>query len=111
MTEKANIVLNIFKLKDNNLTIENPSDVSLVTEHSPIVWSNQNGWNIAESKWEAKYMINGPLPTDENNTHYIRSFVYGIIEASTTMNYTYTVVETIQTVINNTEFDTLNGRI
>ena len=109
VTEKANIVSSSFKLKDNHLTIENPSDVSLVTENYPIVWSNKNGWNIADTEWVATYMIKGQIPKDENNTHYIRSFVYGITEASTTMNYTYTIVETIQTVINNTEFDMLNG--
>ena len=109
VTEKAHIVSNLFKLKDNHLTIENPSNMNLVTENSTIVWSNKNGWNIADTEWVATYVIKGPLPKDENNTHYIRSFVYGITEASTTMNYTYTVMETIQTIINNTEFETLNG--
>ena len=107
VTEKANIVSNLFKLKDNHLTIENPLDMNLVTENSPTIWSNKNGWKIAETEWVAKYVISERLPTHPD--HYIKSFLYGIIEASTTMNYTYTVVETIQTVINNTEIDTLNG--
>lgn len=106
MTEKANILSNLFKLKDNHLTIENPLDMNLVTDNSPTIWSNKNGWKTAETEWVAKYVISERLPTHPD--HYIRSFVYGIIEASTTLNYTFTFTETIQTVMNDTDFDTLN---
>ena len=107
VTEKANILSNLFKLKDNHLTIENPLDMNLVTENSPTIWSNKNGWKIAETEWVAKYVISERLPTHPN--HYIKSFLYGIIEASTTLKYTFTFMDTIQTVINATEFDTLSG--
>lgn len=107
VTEKANILSNLFKLKDNHLTIENPLDMNLVTENSPTIWSNKNGWKIAETEWVAKYVISERLPTHPD--HYIKSFLYGIIEASTTLKYTFTFMDTIQTVINATEFDTLSG--
>ena len=107
MTEKANILSNLFKLKDNHLTLENPLDMNLVTDNSPTIWSNKNGWKTAETEWVAKYVISERLPTHPD--HYIKSFLYGIIEASTTLKYTFTFMETIQTVINATEFDTLTG--
>lgn len=107
VTEKANILSNLFKLKDNHLTLENPLDMNLVTDNSPTIWSNKNGWKIAETEWVAKYVISERLPTHLD--HYIKSFLYGIIEASTTLSYTFTFMETIQTVINATEFDTLTG--
>lgn len=106
MTEKANIQTNLFKLKDNHLTIENPSDMNVVRENSPIIWSNENRWKLAETEWVAKYVLKERPNSDSH--HYIRSFVYGIIEASTTLNYTFSYLETVETIINNTEFDTLN---
>lgn len=104
--EKANIQTNLFKLKDNHLTIENPSDMNMVTENSPIIWSNENIWKVAETEWVAKYVLKERPNSDSD--HYIKSFVYGIIEASTTLNYTFSYLETVETIINNTEFDTLN---
>lgn len=111
MTEKANILSNLFKLRANHLTIENPSDMNLVEENSPIVWSNSKRWKEAETEWVAKYVLKEKPHTDPN--HYIKQFVYGIIEASTTLNYTYTTIDVVETVINRTDLlnDTniLNG--
>jgi hypothetical protein len=55
--------------------------------------------------WNAKYVIKERLPTDPS--HYVKQFIYGIIEASTTLNYTYTVWEALKTIINTT--DTTNS--
>lgn len=111
MTEKANILSNLLKLRANHLTIENPSDMNLVEENSPIVWSNSKRWKEAETEWVAKYVLKEKPHTDPN--HYIKQFVYGIIEASTTLNYTYTTIDVVETVINRTDLlnDTniLNG--
>lgn len=111
VTEKANILSNIFKLKDRHITIENPLDINLVKDNSPVVWSNYKHWKVAETEWVAKYVLKERPHTDPN--HYIKQFVYGIIEASTTLNYTYTTIEVVETVINGTDLlnDTniLNG--
>lgn len=50
VTEKANILSNIFKLKDRHITIENPIDMNLVEENSPVVWSNYKHWKVADTE-------------------------------------------------------------
>lgn len=111
VTEKANILSNIFKLKDIHITIENPLDMNLVEENSPVVQSNYKHWKVADTEWVATYVLKERPHTDPN--HYIKHFVYGIIEAFTTLNYTYTTIEVVETVVNGTyslnDTNNLNG--
>ncbi|XP_062599618.1 uncharacterized protein LOC134261186 [Saccostrea cucullata] len=99
MTEYADILDNLFKLKHNHHVLTNPSD-SVDPGPHPVVWSNYKDWNIVETIWNAKYVIKERLHTDKD--HYIRKFVYGIINASTTLNYTSIVWDTVKTMLNTT---------
>jgi hypothetical protein len=67
----------------------------------PIVWSNYGGWNMAETAWDAQYVIKERLNT--NSSHYIKAFVYGIIAASTVLNFTQTVTVPVITYFNTTD--------
>ncbi|XP_056015772.1 uncharacterized protein LOC125675332 [Ostrea edulis] len=106
MTEYADILDNLFKLRHNHYVLTNPSH-SVDPGPHPVVWSNYKNWNLAETEWNAKYVIKERLPTNES--HYIKQFIYGIIEASTTLNYTYTVWDVLKTSVNIT--DTTNSSI
>ncbi|XP_061176006.1 uncharacterized protein LOC133184957 [Saccostrea echinata] len=94
MTEYADILENLFKLKHNHHVLTNPSHSVNPGPH-PVVWSNYKDWTLVETVWNAKYVIKERLHIDEN--HYIRQFVYGIIDASTILNYTYTILDPVNT--------------
>lgn len=85
VTEHADIVSNWFNLRHNHEVLNNPSHNVDAGPH-PVVWSNYGGWNIAETVWNAKYTVKQKLPIT-NSSHYIKAFVYGIIEASTELNF------------------------
>ncbi|XP_078321865.1 uncharacterized protein LOC111103999 isoform X3 [Crassostrea virginica] len=85
MTEHADIVSNWFNLRHNHEVLNNPSHNVDAGPH-PVVWSNYGGWNIAETVWNAKYTVKQKLPIT-NSSHYIKAFVYGIIEASTELKF------------------------
>lgn len=101
MTEHANIVSNWFNLRHKHHVLKNPSGSVDAGPH-PIVWSNYAGWNLAETVWNAQYVIKERL--DTNSSHYIKTFVYGIIGASTVLNFTQNVVESVITYYNRTEW-------
>lgn len=56
---------------------------------------------MAETAWDAQYVIKERL--DTNSSHYIKAFVYGIIAASTVLNYTHTVTVPVITYFNTTD--------
>lgn len=103
MTEHANIVSNWFNLRHKHYVLNNPSGTVDAGPH-PIIWSNYGGWDLAETAWDAEYKIkNGTLFNDPD--HYITNFVYGIVNASTVLNFTKTVMEPVVTFFNTTEFN------
>lgn len=87
VTDQANIVSNWFNLRHQHEVLNNPVGTVDVGSH-PTVWSNYGGWSIAETVWNAQYIIKSRL--DISPSHYIKNFVYGIIEASTILNFTHT---------------------
>lgn len=101
MTEYANIKSNWFNLRHKHDVLNNPSGTVDAGPH-PIIWSNYGGWALAETLWNAQYVIKERLPTNES--HYIMEFVYGIINASTVLNFTKTVMEPVVPFFNTTEF-------
>lgn len=101
MTEFANILSNWFNLRHNHYVLNNPSGTVDAGPH-PTIWSNYGDWDLAETGWSAKYVINGTLHNDPD--HYITNFVYGIVNASTVLNFTKTVMEPVVTFLNTTEF-------
>lgn len=102
MTEYANIVSNWFNLRHKHYVLNNPSGTVDAGPH-PIIWSNYGGWDLAETAWDAKYTINGTL--DNDTEHYIKNFVYGIVKASTVLNFTKIVMEPVVTFFNTTDFE------
>lgn len=103
MTEYANILSNWFNLRHKHYVLNNPSGTVDARPH-PIIWSNYGGWDLAETAWDAEYTIkNGTLFNDPD--HYITNFVYGIVNASTVLNFTKTVMEPVVTFFNTTEFN------
>lgn len=102
MTEHANIVSNWFNLRHKHYVLNNPSGTVDAGSH-PIIWSNYGGWDLAETVWNAKYVIKEISPIDE--FHYIMEFEYGIINASTVLNFTKTVMEPVVPFFNTTEFE------
>ncbi|XP_061176007.1 uncharacterized protein LOC133184958 [Saccostrea echinata] len=100
MTEYADVLQNLFTLKHDHQVLTIPSN-SVDPGPHPVVWSNYKDWNLAETEWDAKYVSKGRL--DKDKDHYIKAFVYGIIDASTTLNYTYTVLDLVKTIINTTD--------
>nr|XP_034332757.1 uncharacterized protein LOC105327902 isoform X2 [Crassostrea gigas] len=102
MTEHANIVSNWFNLRHKHYVLNNPSGTVDAGPH-PIIWSNYGGWDLAETEWVAKYTNDKIRPT--NSSHYIKEFVYGIINALTVLNFTKTVMEPVVTFFNTTYFE------
>lgn len=102
MTEHANILSNWFNLRHKHYALNNPSGTVDAGPH-PIIWSNYGGWDLAETAWDAKYTINEPLNNDPK--HYITNFVYGIVNASTVLNFTKIVMEPVVTFFNTTDFE------
>lgn len=100
MTEHANIVSNWFNLRHKHYVLNNPSGTVDAGPH-PIIWSNYGGWDLAETVWNAQYVIKERLHT--NSSHYIKEFVYGIIKASTVLNFTQNVMEPVITYFNTTD--------
>lgn len=101
MTEYADIVSNCFNLRHKHDVLNNPSGTVDAGPH-PIIWSNYGGWDLAETVWNAQYVIKERLHKD--SSHYIKGFVYGIINASTVLNFTKIVMEPVVTFFNTTEF-------
>ncbi|XP_061177042.1 uncharacterized protein LOC133185758 [Saccostrea echinata] len=106
MTEYADILQNLFKLKDNHHVLTTPSH-SVDPGPHPVVWTNYKDWNLAETKWDAKYLLKERPHSDED--HYIKAFVYGIIDASTTLNYTYTVLDPLKNINTTDTMDHFNS--
>lgn len=85
MTEHASILSNWFNLRDKHDVLNNPSN-TVNPGMYPTVWSNYGGWSIAETVWSAQYVIQSGQNYD--TSHYVKAFVYGIIEASTYLKFT-----------------------
>lgn len=100
MTEYATIGSNWFNLRHKHYVLNNPSGTVDAGPH-PIIWSNYGGWDLAETEWDAKYTINGTKP--KHHDHYITNFVYGIVNASTVLNFTKTVMQPVVTFFNTTD--------
>lgn len=94
MTEQASILSNWFNLRDRHDVLNNPSNTVNPGTH-PIVWSNYRGWNLAETAWSARYVMQS-IPY-YNSSHYVKTslFLYGIIEASTSLKFTQTYTNDI----------------
>lgn len=116
MTEYANIVSNWFNLRHKHYVLNNPSGTVDAGPH-PIIWSNYGGWDLAETAWDAQYVTKDQI--EHNSSHFIKEFVYGIINASTVLNFTKTVIEPVvpffnttnETMISNQTFKTENTSI
>lgn len=92
MTEQASILSNWFNLRDRHRVLNNPSNTVNPGTH-PIVWSNYGGWNLAETAWSARYVMQSR--PDYNASHYVKTFLYGIIEASISLKFTQTYTNEI----------------
>lgn len=110
MTEHANIVSNWFNLRHKHYVLNNPSGTVDAGPH-PIIWSNYGGWDLAETVWNAQYVIKERLHT--NSSHYIKEFVYGIIKAGTVLNFTQNVMVQEITYFNTTDLanETMNSNL
>ncbi|XP_052707847.1 uncharacterized protein LOC128183063 isoform X2 [Crassostrea angulata] len=110
MTEHANIVSNWFNLRHKHYVLNNPSGTVDAGPH-PIIWSNYGGWDLAETVWNAQYVIKERLHT--NSSHYIKEFVYGIIKAGTVLNFTQNVMVPVITYFNTTDLanETMNSNL
>lgn len=85
MTEQATILSNWFNLRDKHDVLNNPSN-TVDPGTQPPVWSKYGGWNLAETAWSAQYVMQSR--PNNNKPHYVKTFVYGIIEASTYLKFT-----------------------
>lgn len=111
--EKVNIFLNIFKLKDRYIIIENLLDMNLVEENFFVVWLNYKYWKVVDMEWVVIYVLKERFYVDFN--YYIKYFVYGIIEVLMILNYIYIIIEVVEIVINGmdllNDINNLNGII
>lgn len=111
--EKVNIFLNIFKLKDRYIIIENLLDMNLVEENFFVVWLNYKYWKVVDMEWVVIYVLKERFYMDFN--YYIKYFVYGIIEVFMMLNYIYMIIEVVEIVVNGIYFlndiNNLNGII
>lgn len=111
--EKVNIFLNIFKLKDRYIIIENLLDMNLVEENFFVVWLNYKYWKVVDMEWVVIYVLKERFHMDFN--YYIKYFVYGIIEVFMMLNYIYMIIEVVEIVVNGIYFlndiNNLNGII
>lgn len=111
--EKVNIFLNIFKLKDRYIIIENLLDMNLVEENFFVVWLNYKYWKVVDMEWVVIYVLKERFYMDFN--YYIKYFVYGIIEVFMMLNYIYIIIEVVEIVVNGIYFlndiNNLNGII
>lgn len=111
--EKVNIFLNIFKLKDRYIIIENLLDMNLVEENFFVVWLNYKYWKVVDMEWVVIYVLKERFYMDFN--YYIKYFVYGIIEVFMMLNYIYMIIEVVEIVVNGIYFlndiNNLNGLI
>lgn len=113
MIEKVNIFLNIFKLKDRYIIIENLLDMNLVKENFFVVWLNYKYWKVVDIEWVVIYVLKERFYMDFN--YYIKYFVYGIIEVLMILNYIYIIIKVVEIVVNGIDFlndiNNLNGII
>lgn len=111
--EKVNIFLNIFKLKDRYIIIENLLDMNLVKENFFVVWLNYKYWKVVDIEWVVIYVLKERFYMDFN--YYIKNFVYGIIEVLMILNYIYIIIKVVEIVVNGIDFlndiNNLNGII
>lgn len=86
MQDFAEIKYSMCTLK-KNLTkkIDNPSDPNFVSS-TEVIWTKEIDWSTAETKWDAKYVLKENLPNLTD--HYVQKFSYGIVSATTTLQYT-----------------------
>ncbi|XP_062576068.1 uncharacterized protein LOC134237945 [Saccostrea cucullata] len=87
MTEYADILDNLFKLKHNHHVLTNPSH-SVDPGPHPVVWSNYRDWNLAETVWTAKYATIGGYLVMENREQIISETHY-LVGTTKTLQYVF----------------------
>lgn len=86
MQDFADIKYSMCTLKKNRTEkIDNPSDPNFVSS-TEVIWTKKVDWSTAETKWEARYVLNESL-TNFTRDHYVQNFSYGIVSATTTLQY------------------------
>lgn len=82
----ADIKYSMSTLKIGNLKkLDNPSNPNEISS-TEVIWTKETGWSTAETKWDAQYKLQETPP--DLTDHYVQTFVYGIVSAMTTLQYT-----------------------
>lgn len=82
----ADIKYSMSTLKIVNLKkLDNPSNPNEISS-TEVIWTKETGWSTAETKWDAQYKLQETPP--DLTDHYVQTFVYGIVSAMTTLQYT-----------------------
>lgn len=82
----ADIKYSMCTLRNNRTgKIDNPSDPNVVSS-TEVKWTKEVDWSTAETKWDAQYVLNASL-TNFTTDHYVQNFSYGVVSATTTLQY------------------------